>query len=176
MNMRLLRNLILAALLVGLGVNIARWGMFIARQQQQKLPAGTPGPDFTAVTLDGGKFHLAGERGHPVVLTFWASWCGPCMAELPGVERVHRKLAAGHVTRVYAVNTEGDELHAKQAVERLGLTMPVLLDDGSASAAFQVNTIPHAVVLDGQGRVAQVLDGARSETELWHAIDRVESP
>lgn len=165
------------ALVAALATLLALNALYVARNWSQlsraPTPRGSTAPELAAVLLDGGRFRLADERGHPVVLVFWASWCGPCLAELPGVERVQRALA-GHATRLYAVNTEGERERARATVERLGLTMPVLLDDGSASSAYEVTTIPHTVVVDAAGKVAAVLRGAASEAELWREIDRVE--
>ncbi len=136
---------------------------------------GALAPDFSAPLLDGGTLHLAAEHGHPVALVFWASWCGPCRGELPGVERIAERLKQpGHATRLYAVNTEGDRDAAAKAARELGLHMPVALDDGSISVAYQVQTIPHTVLLDGEGKVATVLRGVHSEADLQTAIDRVE--
>jgi peroxiredoxin len=137
---------------------------------------GTLAPDFSVPLLDGGTLHLAAERGHPVALVFWASWCAPCRGELPGVERIAERLKQpGHTMRLYAVNTEGDRDAAAKAARELGLHMPVALDDGSVSIAYQVQTIPQAVLLDGDGKVARVLRGVHSEADLQSAIERVEA-
>jgi hypothetical protein len=97
------------------------------------------------------------------------------MTELPSVERVAQRLAApGHRTRLIAVNTEGDRDAAARAADRLKLTMPIALDDGSASAAYQINAIPHTVLVGSDGKVAQLLRGPQSEDELWRAIQALE--
>jgi len=168
------------ALLAGLALLMALRIVQLGRAGLPRVstPRGSEAPDFGGPLLGGGdRFRLADERGHPVVLAFWASWCGPCMAELPGVERVATELRKPpHTTRLIAVNTEGDRAAAAAAVQRLGLTMPVVLDDGSASSAYQVTTIPHTVIIDGAGKVAAVLRGVAPEDELLRAIERVERP
>lgn len=140
------------------------------------VSTGAAAPELDLPRLGGGSFRLADERGHPVVLVFWASWCGPCMNELPSVERVQKALGNGHTARIVAVNTEGSAEAASGVVQRLGLTMPVLLDDGSASQAYKVMTIPETVVVDAAGKVAAVMRGGASEDELMRAIERVETP
>jgi thiol-disulfide isomerase/thioredoxin len=162
----------LAAMLALQIANVARNWTTIARVS---TPRGTEAPDVTLPLLDGGTLHVAAERGHPVVLAFWASWCGPCMSELPGVDRVARELLrAPHRARIYAVNTEGNRDGALEGKLRLGLTLPIALDDGSASQLYRVTTIPHTVILDGDGRIAAVLRGIQREDELMHAIQAVE--
>lgn len=140
-------------------------------------PRGSQAPSVTGPLLDGSRFRLADERGHAVALVFWAPWCGPCRAELPGVERVWKQLSSPpHTARIIAVDTEGDPATAKEAQAKLGLTMPIVLDDGSASAAYQVTMIPQTVIVDGSGKVASLIRGEASEEELLRAIERAEKP
>jgi hypothetical protein len=97
------------------------------------------------------------------------------MVELPGVERVAQQLKRSpHRARLYAVNTEGNRDGALEGKMRLGLTLPIALDDGSASQLYRVTTIPHTVILDDDGRIAAVLRGIQGEDELMRAIAAVE--
>jgi peroxiredoxin len=153
--------------------------VYIARNwstvSQVTTPRGSEAPDFTAPLLSGGRFRLADERGHPVVLAFWASWCGYCMQELPGVERVAHRLAdTGHRTRLVAVNTDVERDAAARAAAQLHLTLPIALDDGSATALYRVQTIPHTVLVGVDGKVSDVRRGPQSEAELWRAIEALE--
>ncbi|HXU73171.1 MAG TPA: TlpA disulfide reductase family protein [Polyangia bacterium] len=140
-------------------------------------PRGSLAPDVAGPLLVGDRFRLSAERGHPVALVFWAPWCGPCRAELPGVERVAQALKASpHTARVIAVDTEGDRDNALEAAAKLGLTLPIMLDDGRASSAYQVTMIPQTVIIDRDGRIAQLLRGGTSEDALMRAIEKVENP
>ncbi|HEX9104760.1 MAG TPA: TlpA disulfide reductase family protein [Polyangia bacterium] len=140
-------------------------------------PRGSQAPEVAGPLLAGDRFRLADERGHPVALVFWAPWCGPCRAELPGVERVWQRLKAPpHTARIIAVDTEGDPATAKEAQAKLGLTMPIVIDDGSAAAAYQVTMIPQTVIVDREGKVAALIRGEASEDDLMRAIERVEQP
>jgi cytochrome c biogenesis protein CcmG/thiol:disulfide interchange protein DsbE len=131
----------------------------------------------TGPLLAGDRFRLRDELGHAVAMVFWAPWCGPCRAELPGVERVWKRLSArGDAARIIAVDTEGERDTALEAQAKLGLTMPIVLDDGSASAAYQVTMIPQTVIVDASGKVASLIRGEASEDELLSAIERVEKP
>jgi thiol-disulfide isomerase/thioredoxin len=140
-------------------------------------PRGSLAPDVAGPLLVGDRFRLSAERGHPVALVFWAPWCGPCRAELPGVERVAQALKTSpHTARVIAVDTEGDRDNALEAAAKLGLTLPIMLDDGRASSAYQVTMIPQTVIIDRDGRIAQLLRGGTSEDALMRAIEKVENP
>ena len=140
-------------------------------------PRGSLAPNVTGPLLVGDRFDLAAERGHPVALVFWAPWCGPCRAELPGVERVAQALKAPpHTARVIAVDTEGDRDNALEAAAKLRLTLPIVLDDGRASSAYQVTMIPQTVIIDRDGKIAQLLRGETSEDALMRAIEKAENP
>jgi thiol-disulfide isomerase/thioredoxin len=153
-------------------VNVSRNWSWLARVSP---PRGSPAPDVTLPLLDGGTLHVAAEHGHPVVLAFWASWCEPCMSELPGVDRVARELGRPpHRARLYAVNIERSRDGALEGKMKLGLTMPIAVDDGTASELYQVTSIPHTVILDGEGRIAKVLRGVQREDELLREITAVE--
>jgi thiol-disulfide isomerase/thioredoxin len=170
------------ALLAGLALLFALRVVQLTRRAAAPVPVttgalatGSAAPDFELPLIDGGRFHLAAERGHPVVLSFWASWCGPCKAELPGVERAGQKLRqAPHVTRLVAVNTEGDRAVAAAKARELGLTMPVAIDDGAASQAYRIANIPRTVVIDAAGRIAAVY-AFITEDELMRAVSELEA-
>lgn len=166
---------LLAALLVLGALNVVYVAHHWTALSQVTTPRGSLAPDVTLPTLAGGRLHLAEERGHPVVLVFWASWCGPCQAELPGVERVAEALTKPpHTTRLFAISTDAERADAERAVKRLGLTMPVALDDGSASSAYKVMTIPHTVLIGADGKIRGVLRGGQSEAALTSAIESLE--
>jgi thiol-disulfide isomerase/thioredoxin len=111
-------------------------------------------------------------RGKIVFLSFWATWCGPCVHELPDVQRLFEQYQ-DRVTFV-AVNVDNGEDVApavRAFKNRFGLGMPIALDDGSASRAYRVDTIPRTVIINREGRIAKSLDGARSYDALKDALD-----
>jgi peroxiredoxin len=137
--------------------------------------AGRAAPDFSAPLLDGGELRLADLRGHPVVLAFFATWCPPCVAEMPDLERLHRALAPSGA-RVYAVSIDAgapEEVREKVRtfVRAHQLTLPVVLDPGPVADRYHIESVPQAVILDGQGRVAQVLEGQHSLEEMTAAVE-----
>jgi len=95
---------------------------------------------------------LADLRGHPVLLVFWASWCGPCAAEVPALNALQGQVGDG--ARILAVNAREEPATVEAAVRGLGIRYPVALDrDGRIAEAYRVQILPTLLVLDAAGRV-----------------------
>jgi thiol-disulfide isomerase/thioredoxin len=108
--------------------------------------------DFELPTLDGGVFRLSEHADKVVVLDFWATWCGPCVAALPEYVEATSNFEQSDAIFV-AVNLEETPERIKEFLTRHDLTPTVALDRGSVIARrFQVSGIPHSVVL-GPGQV-----------------------
>ena len=121
-------------------------------------------PDFTLPLITGESISLASHLGKEVVvLDFWASWCPPCRAGLPVLDRVARD-HAGKPVAFYAVNIrEGKDLVSAFATD-IKLTLPILLDNtGLVADDYGVTGIPQTVVIDRAGKVHMVHVGS----SLW---------
>jgi thiol-disulfide isomerase/thioredoxin len=139
---------------------------------------GKPAPDFQLELLDGNHFKLSEQKGHVVVLDFWASWCGPCMQAMPQVDKVAEELA-GRGVKLVAVNMQEDAAAINAALERLKIAPTVALDiDGAAAERYQVSAIPQTVVIDAEGKVAALYIGANPgfADELRGAIEKLLLP
>lgn len=107
-------------------------------------------PDLVLDTLDGERIDLADLRGRPVVVNFWATWCGPCRAELPMLSA----WAAGRDDFTFlAVSTDRDPRVVRRVRDDLALPFPVLMADAATQAAWQVSSLPTTVIVDRDGRV-----------------------
>ncbi len=114
---------------------------------------------LTLKTLDGtGTVRLDSFRGRPVLLTFWASWCGPCREELPELEKLYNELA-GKGFVLLTVNVDAAPAVGERFVERIGLNLPVYRMDGSEMAALGVYGLPTNILLDREGRIVKVYAG-----------------
>ena len=133
---------------------------------------GRPAPRVELPGLRGGRVRLADLRGRPVVLNFWASWCPPCLAEMPEFQRVHRRL--GDRVAFLGVNQRDQAQAAERLARSSGVTYPLALDAaGRAFDAFGGLGMPTTVLIGADGTVADIVSGQLDETLLRERIRSV---
>jgi cytochrome c biogenesis protein CcmG, thiol:disulfide interchange protein DsbE len=131
---------------------------------------GRSAPQLPSEVLSGRPVTLSALRGHPALVTFWASWCEPCAREAPALERFSRGLA-GRATLV-GVNWSDPSLsEARKFTQRYGWTFPDLRDpQGSAGLAYGVTGLPTTFAIDSTGRVRATLRGPQTQQTLAGAL------
>lgn len=121
---------------------------------RRRWPAGRATPRLILPGHDGPAWSLAAARGQVVLLNFWASWCEPCLAELPSLERLAQRHAREGL-QVLAVNHRESEAAIVRFLARQPTRLTVLRDaDGAAARAFGVNVFPTTVAIDRHGRAS----------------------
>ena len=114
---------------------------------------GHAAPEFTGTDLEGHAISLRDLRGHPVLLNFWASWCGPCRAEQPGLNDVAAAYQAKGL-RVLGVTVRDNLNSAKIYRDEFHVTYPSVFDQAARLGyAYQVDAPPSTVLIDAQGIV-----------------------
>lgn len=149
--------------------------LWIARNLDVMRPmtTGDEAPGFALPTIAndgtlGEPLVLETTRGKIVVLDFWATWCGPCLAAMPDLAALARTHAAD--VEVIAINLD-DALEARAIFHRSGYPMPLVADDGRVSERYGVTSIPHTVVIDRAGVVRAVYRGGGKQAE--HEVERM---
>ena len=133
-------------------------------------PAFARAPDFNLRDGGGGMASLSGNRGHLVLLNFWATWCGPCREEMPSMEQLSRSFGGQGFT-VLAVNQRESAAQVMRFMQTNGLNFRAPLDtDGRVSAAYRVYGIPATYLIDANGQAI----GMKSGTRDWAAREVVD--
>ncbi len=131
-------------------------------------------PNFTAKNLEGESVQLTDYEGMKVVLNFWATWCPPCKAEMPHMQKYYEEYAKKHNAEIVAVNLTSQDKGMQQInqfVNDYGLDFPVLLDeDGSISSQYKILTIPTTFILDEKGTIVEEIKGPLSKEHLIHLL------
>jgi thiol-disulfide isomerase/thioredoxin len=136
--------------------------------------AATPAPELQAQDLAGAPKTLADYRGKVVLLNFWASWCPPCLREMPSMERLRVKMTGRPLAIVALDSAEAPE-EVNAYLSRMTLGFPILLDpDGSNTKRWKVFALPTTFLLDAEGRVRYVLTGP-TEWDEGEALGVIES-
>jgi len=158
---------VLAVLFVGLcWISSAKAAGFETR-------AALPGPELKAHDLSGATRTLADYRGKVVLLNFWATWCPPCLREMPSLERLRIRMA-GQALEIVAISSAETPEEVKAYLSKMKLGFPILLDsDSSNTRRWKVFALPTTFVLDAEGRIRHVLTGPTEwdEGEALAVID-----
>jgi peroxiredoxin len=133
---------------------------------------GRPAPDFTLTTLDGQPFRLSDLRGTPVVINFWATWCGPCRNEMPSLQAAATRFDGEIV--VVGVDQGEDAATVQAFVDELGVRFPIALDTEMAvGARYNVKGLPITYFVDAEGMIRHLWVGEMNSVILAEGIAKV---
>lgn len=126
------------------------------------LERGNIAPDIKLKTLDGEEVQLSDYRGKKVMLNFWATWCPPCRAEMPDMEKFHQNTDI-EILAVNLIETETNQDLEKVTdfIDEYELTFSILVDEGSqASTLFRIRPIPTSYLINSDGTIYNMAFGA----------------
>ncbi len=144
-----------------LALTIGALGSASAGQQ-----AGKPAADFSLSDASQKTIKLGELRGKVVLIDFWASWCEPCLRELPELEKLHKQLAGRGVV-VIGINIDRERKNADELIARLKLSFPSLYDPkGQVAELYDPPKMPTSYVVDQQGVVRLVSEGFAGAADI----------
>lgn len=127
---------------------------------QIDIEGDIPAPDFTLPGLDGKMVNLSDYRGRVVLVNIWATWCPPCVAEMPSMEKLYRKFK-GQNFEILAVSI--DEMGRKAVapfMKKTRLTFPALIDsEGAIKSVYRITAVPESFIIDKQGFLIKKIVG-----------------
>jgi len=135
-------------------------------------PEPVTAPDFSVLDWEGNEVKFSDYAGKPIVLNFWAHWCGPCQMEMPEFNAAYERLD-GEVT--FLMVHEGADVEAgKEKVTEGGYTFPVVFDtDGMAGAIYGITAYPTTFFVDAEGNLQAYYMGAMDADLLQQGIDLI---
>jgi cytochrome c biogenesis protein CcmG, thiol:disulfide interchange protein DsbE len=137
------------------------------------LVVGQAAPDFTVDALDGTKVRLSELKGKPVVINFWATWCGPCRKEMPDMEAVYQQFKAAGL-QVYGINVGESKVSISDFVNKVGATFPIAVDTHEeAQNAYKILPIPATFFIDANGTIKSIYQYQMSRSQIEAEVIRL---
>ncbi|KON87580.1 thiol:disulfide interchange protein [Sporosarcina globispora] len=140
------------------------------------LEKGNLAPDFELTDMEGDTVKLSDYRGKAVLLNFWASWCPPCRAEMPHMEKLFNKYKDENfdILAVNLTNTEKNSGDAEKFVKELGLTFSIPMDvKGAVGADYNIMAYPTSYFIDSDGVIREKVLGALNEEYMEKEIKKL---
>ena len=136
------------------------------------IEVGMQAPDFTLRTLTGESFNLYAQRGKPVFLNFWATWCGPCVAEMPDMQKLQNTM--GDSIQIVGVDLRESRSLVLRFVTRYRYTWTFVLDAaGEVNNAYENTGIPRSFFINAKGEIVRVLHGGPQRYETFLEATRM---
>ncbi len=138
--------------------------------------AGFSAPDFTLKTPSGEIYTLSELRGQAVLVNLWATWCPPCRAEMPSIEKIHHEYKEqGFIVLAIDMTYQDDPFAVVPFTKEYDLTFPILLDEtGNVASAYQLRSLPSSYFINRAGVIQEVvIGGPMSEALLRTRVEQI---
>ncbi len=178
----------IVATLLGIGValeGVEKGGAALENKESAPTSSGAPTstgknagarrrmPDLTFVDLDGRPWRLSGDRGHVVLMNFWASWCPPCRKEMPMLVRLSNGYRSRGLDVVGVMMDEGGLERVRQFLREYQVSYRILLPGSAVRLMPPVERLPTTFLVDKQGQLAAVYSGAIEEGVFRQDLEKL---
>jgi thiol-disulfide isomerase/thioredoxin len=145
-----------------------------SESEQPPQMRGKVAPGFTLTNLDGKKVSLSQYKGRPILVNFWATWCGPCKVEMPWFEEFHKQYAAqGFEILGLADDVDAGKDAIAKVAQKAGVSYPILLTDGKVQTAYGgLDVLPMSFYVDRNGVIVEETAGLGSKDEIEEHIKK----
>lgn len=159
----------------------AAWISFSADSTNASLKTSAPqtgfnAPDFTLQAIDGKTYTLSELKGSAVLINLWATWCPPCRAEMPAVEKIYREYKnQGLIVLAVNMTYQDDSAAVLPFAQKYNLTFPILLDEkGLVGSAYQLHSLPSSYFINRAGVINEVVvGGPMAEAALRARVEQI---
>ena len=168
-----MRNLVLVVVIVLVGASVylvSTSGSRPSSEWVNSVVVGDVAPDFQLEDTEGNQVSLSALRGKVVLVNFWATWCPPCIEEMPSMERLNEVMAGDNFVML-AINTEENGRNIVPAfLQKTPYTFPILYDDkGVVQKLYGVFKFPESFVIQQDGTVAEKIIGPLD----WSSLETI---
>lgn len=145
---------------------IVFFSLFLSGMAQSPPLVGGPAPVIELKTVKDQEFKLADLKGKFVVLNFWATWCVPCIKEMPEFQKIHQSSSENNI-EVVAINFSESKKKVEKYVQGRNLTFPILLDRfGNISGKYKVRNLPVTYIITPDGIIREEIFGGGMTQEI----------
>lgn len=146
---------------------------FGSGKNAKKVPFPMPEVSMKSA-MDGETVDLASYKGKVILVNFWATWCPPCVGEMPDMNRLHKELAEKGFTVIGISMDTGSEKPVKALAAKMGIAYPVIMGGDKIAKQFgEIIGIPVSFLVDRQGNVIKRYDGPRGYKDFLEDIEKV---
>lgn len=163
-------------LIAGAAWTVLSMDPLIGSAQAPAPQSGFAAPDFTLNTPTGETYTLSELKGNAVLVNLWATWCPPCRAEMPAIQKIYDEYRQeGLIVLAINMTSQDNALNITPFVAQYGLDFPILLDEtGEVASAYQLRSLPSSYFIDRAGIISEiVIGGPMSEALLRTRIEKI---
>ncbi len=171
LEMKKIITLLLSMSILFSGFNVSAKEDLYSKFGVSQLKIEPLAPAFTLKNLDGKEINLKDYKGKAVLLNFWATWCEPCLEEMPAMQKAYNMFKdKGFVVLAVSIDEASREKHVRAFAKKLGLSFPILLDsDLIVRDKYFNNVLPTSYLINAKGKLKGFISGARD----WGSDDAV---